>query len=224
MWGLTLRGWSLLALIGIGGACLAPEGAAAADLVLGAPGAATTLTAPPEAQAILNDADGAGGGELSLQFTPRNPLLLLLGDTPEPASEPTTLRLQLGSSSDIADRLGVIEGGTVESGPGGTAALEIGGALHWSDWAVGSAYTRTRLFGGDADLISASLGYGRMTARLAYGESTRPQSSPSDVLLFSTDLAAWSWLSLEGDLALSSSPTGDEDSMAAGRLGIRLHF
>jgi hypothetical protein len=224
MLGLTLRGWSLLALIGIGGACLAPEAAAAADLVLGAPGAAGTLTAPPEAQAILNDADGVGGGELSLQFTPRNPLLLLLGDTPEPASEPTTLRLQLGSSSDIADRLGVIEGGTAESGPGGTAALEIGGALHWSDWSVGSAYTRTRLFGGDADLISASLGYGRMTARLAYGESTRPQSPPSDVLLFSTDLAAWSWLSLEGDLALSSSPTRDDDSMAAGRLGIRLHF
>jgi hypothetical protein len=44
-----------------------------------------------------------------------------------------------------------------------------------------------------------------------------------DVLMLSTDLAATSWLSLESDVAVGSRPD-EEESVAVGRLGVRLNF
>ena len=79
--------------------------------------------------------------------------------------------------------------------------------------------------------MSASLGYGRVSAELSYGQSETGQGAPNDVLMLSTDLAAWSWLTLESDLAVGSRQSavdGDRASnrepVAAGRFGLRLNF
>ena len=59
------------------------------------------------------------------------------------------------------------------------------------------------MLGESVDLMAATLGYGRITAELAYGQSESIEGPPQEVLMLSTDLAAWSWLTLESDLALA---------------------
>ena len=79
--------------------------------------------------------------------------------------------------------------------------------------------------------MAATLGYGRVRAELAYGQSQAATGVPQDVLMLRTDLAAWSWLTLESDLALGSrsanvdgSHDRNRDAVAAGRFGLRLNF
>lgn len=161
---------------------------------------------------------------LSLQFTPRNPLSVLFGE-PDPAAaeqQPAELRLSLAR-----DENGYGRWSALDASPAGDAgrSLEIGGALHWSDWSLGSAYTRAPLFGGDADMVAATVGYGRMSARLAFGQTERADRAEDlDVLMLSTDLAAWSWLTLETDLAMGTPEDSSREPLAAGRFGIRLNF
>ncbi|MFO1067391.1 MAG: hypothetical protein U1E14_02600 [Geminicoccaceae bacterium] len=159
-------------------------------------------------------------------FTPRNPLSLLFGDG-EGAETLAPIRVTLSAVSDpsVGQRLASL-GGAPDQGdvaPDSAGALEVGGALQWSDWTLGSGYTRAPLFGGEADLMSASVGYGKLQASLAYGQSER-QSDQLDVLMFSTNLDALSWLSVESDIAVGSPPESDREPMAAGRVGIRLNF
>jgi hypothetical protein len=103
--------------------------------------------------------------------------------------------------------------------------------MHWSDWTIGGGLGRAQVLGTDLDLMSASLGYGRVTAEIALGQSDASSvRQPRDVLMLSTDLAAWSWLTLESNLAVGSPPgvEGDRDRsrepVAAGRFGLRLNF
>jgi hypothetical protein len=110
-------------------------------------------------------------------------------------------------------------------------ALTVGGAMRWSDWSVGGGLGRAQILGDNVDLMAATLGYGRLTAELAYGQSESIEGPPKEVLMLSTDLAAWSWLTLESDLALGSrSGTVDgerernREPVAAGRFGLRLNF
>jgi hypothetical protein len=42
--------------------------------------------------------------------------------------------------------------------------------------------------------------------------------------MLSTDLAAWSWLTLESDLAVGTSEHRADEGLAVGRLGVRLNF
>ena len=57
------------------------------------------------------------------------------------------------------------------------------------------------------------------------------EGAPRDVLMLSTDLAAWSWLTLESDLAVGLAPGAvdgqrdrNREPVAAGRFGLRLNF
>lgn len=160
---------------------------------------------------------------VSFDFTPRNPLSLLFDDAAPDLTKPAELRLGIARDPVVSSRFMSL-GSTDEARvpPGG--ALEIGGALHWADWVIGSAYSKAPLFGGEADLVSATLGYGRLHARLGYGQTDRQQADTLDVLTLSTDLAAWSWLTLETDLAVGASEDRETESLAAGRLGVRLNF
>ena len=77
--------------------------------------------------------------------------------------------------------------------------------MRWSDWSVGGGLGRAQVLGESVDLMSATLGYGPVTAELAFGQSEpMAGAEPQDVLMLSTDLAAWSWLTLESDLAVGS--------------------
>ena len=102
--------------------------------------------------------------------------------------------------------------------------------MRWSDWSIGGSLGRAQILGADVDLMAASLGYGRVAAEIAYGQSdatAATTTAPRDVLMLSTDLAAWSWLTLESDFALGSNPAAERDRgqdrepVAVGRFGLR---
>lgn len=206
------------------------------------PAGAEALSVGP----LLNSvevAHGAGAGDgdmverfetrrsaasMSFDFTPRNPLSLLFDDAVSEVTspgEPAELRIGVARDSIRASRfaaLGTEDGSADPDGLG--SVLEIGGALHLADWVIGSGYAHAPLFGGEADLVSATLGYGPVQARLSFGQAERQRADTLDVLTLSTDLAAWSWFTLESDLAVGSADDRADESLAAGRLGIRLNF
>jgi hypothetical protein len=162
---------------------------------------------------------------LRLGFTPRNPLSLIFGSTDEAEDASAELELSVSRDGVQAERFAALQtgAGAVEAGAA-PRTLEIGGALRWADWVVGSGYTRARLFGGDADLVSATLGYGPVRAQLALGQAGGRAADDLEVLMLSTDIAAWSWLTLESDLALGAGERRTDETQAVGRLGIRLSF
>jgi hypothetical protein len=138
-----------------------------------------------------------------------------------------------GGSVDPVDRfgLGTSHDAWRASTTGSPAALTVGGAMRWSDWSLGGGLGRAQVLGENVDLMAATLGYGRVTAEIAYGQSEATAGAPQDVLMLSTDLAAWSWLTVESDLALGSRSGGiasdrarDREPVAAGRFGLRLNF
>ena len=91
-------------------------------------------------------------------------------------------------------------------------------ALRWSEWSVGGGFARTALMGGEADLMSAIVGYGSLTASLGYGEASRRRAAADGRVTLTRILAATSWLSLESVVAVDSRPD-EEESVAVGRLG-----
>ena len=201
--------------------------AAADELVVGGYGAGAPVGfgsdgTGQDAPASYGPGDGSG---VVLDFTPRG------GGLFEPDQDDGTPRMRFGLS--VAGAL-VDEPNAFESGAAATPSwltepevglgeLSIGGALRWSEWSVGGGFARTALMGGEADLMSATVGYGSLTASLGYGEASGVEFRPMDVLMLSTDLAATSWLSLESDVAVGSRPD-EEESVAVGRLGVRLNF
>jgi hypothetical protein len=223
----VVRGWWALALVvgGLGWAVEArAESLVAGDLLDFADRAAF---AGAEDELSLDRFEASREAALlNLPFTPRNPLSLIFGAAEPEADAAGELRVGVTQSRTRLERLASLRLG----GDGGPEAgeaprtLEIGGALHWSDWVIGSGYARATLFGGDAEMLSATLGYGRVQARLAYGQAETGASDGLDVLMLSTDLAAWSWLTLESDLAFGAREDRADEGLAVGRLGIRLNF
>lgn len=217
---------SVLLAAGVIGLAAAPA-AQALELVPGGYGANIGAIVDP---AIGNGAAPAGpvldegAAGMTLDFTPRY-------DPGSASSEAPGMHLDLtvrGGDSSL-DRLGLgQESPSLQ--PGGYGAdrtsMMVGGAVRWADWSLGGGVGRAAFMGKDMDLLSASVGYGRLSAELSLGQASDYQKSRGDVMMLSTDLAAWSWLTLESDLALGSAPNEDRDdgSVAAGRLGLRLNF
>jgi hypothetical protein len=205
-------------------AALSPRPASAVELAAGGYGLETYADGP-----AANDAAGLvpgpveAGSAVVLDFTPRGGLIASGRSDDQPR-----LRLELdiaGGTVDPNDPLA--EGPTTRPSwlvdpQGRLGALSVGGALRWSDWSLGGGLARTALFGGEADLMSASVGYRSLTASLSYGQAQRSDLAPLGVLMLSTDLAASSWLKLESNLAVGSDR--ESDSVAVGRVGIRLNF
>ena len=217
-------------LLGLTVACaaaLASTPVAALELVPGGYGAdwGSSSLASPHADGRL-DLRSEGFAGVSLDFTPRHGAGLLTGAPGEPGPQ---LDLVVRGGSPALDRLGLgaeasalHPGGRRKSG----TSLIVGGAMHWADWTLGGGIGRADFLGTDVDVLSATVGYGRLNAEISFGQSTDYQSAPSDVLMLSTDLAAWSWLTLESDLAVGSTPSADrqDESVAVGRFGLRLNF
>ena len=217
-------------LLGVCGVGLPVAGARALDLVAGGYG-----TAPIEQQegdtSSLELSQPAPESGMTLDFTPRSDAGLWMkpGGADEPSfslgltarGTPETLdRLSLGTSYDAL-------GSGVRSWP--PSALTVGGAMRWSDWSLGGGVGRAQVLGEDVSVMSAVLGYGRFSAGIAYGQAGSNQGTAGNVVMLSTDLATWSWLTLESDLAVGSHQAGvdrerEAEPVAAGRFGIRLNF
>lgn len=211
-----------------------PSHVDALELVPGGYGAAPATAAPVDDGHI--DVGGATEApSMALEFTPRGSTGLW-SNPKDAAAGSSGLRFDL-TVSGHPGALGGLGVGAASDGvrdPGRGAApsaLTVGGAMRWSDWSVGGGLGRARVLGEDVDVMSASLGYGRISAALSYGQSDTGQGQPNDVLMLSTDLAAWSWLTLESDLAVGSRQSAvdgerarSRESVAAGRFGLRLNF
>lgn len=214
-------------LLVAGAVAVAALPARALELVPGGYGAGATIVdtaalAPGERFEIDRSAGAAG---MSIDFTPRHAASALVGG---PEQIGPQLEFTVRGGDMALDHLGLVEGESVLH-PGSRkrrSSLTVGGAMRWSDWTIGGGIGRAEFMGTDVDLLSASLGYGRLSAEIAFGQSSDYQAQSRDVLMLSTDLAAWSWLTLESDLALGSRATleHEDESVAVGRFGLRLNF
>lgn len=189
----------------------------------------------PAASAPLGMAGASAAPGLSLEFTPRGSVSALSGSDVVDVDVPT-LRFDLTVRANAAQAtLPLANDTSHDAFRANTAApqssLTVGGAMRWSDWSVGGGLGRAHVLGEDVDLMAATLGYGRVSAEIAYGQAQPTAGVPQDVLMFSTDLAAWSWLTLESDLAVGARGASvdrpedrNRDAVASGRLGLRLRF
>jgi hypothetical protein len=206
----------------------------------GGQGAAGAQAGPGDERLAFGNSDGDASAGLALDFTPRHGTGLWQGEAGAADADPglrfdLTIRETPGA---MFDQLGFGTGRRAfgdGADPAGQTGLTVGGAMRWSDWSIGGSLGRAQILGADVDLMAASFGYGRVTAEIAYGQSdtavATTATAPRDVLMLSTDLAAWSWLTLESDFALGSNPAADGDRghqdrepVAVGRFGLRLNF
>ncbi len=164
--------------------------------------------------------------ELRMGFTPRagSGVLLAPGGETAPALD---LRLGLAPATDGLDRLeglGVTQPAVPLGAPAGEtgSGLSIGGALAWSGWTIAGSWTSASLVRGELEVWTGRIGYGPLTARLGYGQEAALGRVEREHWLFGTDLATWPWLTLEGDLAVTTQ--GDREPTTAGRIGLRLKF
>ncbi|MCL6608595.1 MAG: hypothetical protein K6T74_10935 [Geminicoccaceae bacterium] len=206
---------------------LGVTGAQAAGLraggVLNEAGEVVLLTELPRGPAA---GPGLATGELRFGFTPRAGSSLLLGAGEEPGRG---LGLELGVAPAGAV-LGRLEGLGLAALPRPFGApaddtgsgLSIGGALAWSGWTVGGNYATGVVAGSQLDLWTGRVGYGPLTARLGYGQEATLGRVERELWLFGTDLVTGSWLTLEGDLAVTTRPDREPDTV--GRIGLRLNF
>lgn len=219
-------------LIGLQRACVAVAialvgagQAAAVELQAGGYGTIVQAVQPAGSLSMHSSyPDDAGQAGITMDFTPRASGTLFTRK-----SEPADLRLSVGVrnswDSDLRlDTMGLSDG--VSGGYGRQSGDEnhtmaVGGALLVEDWQISGGFGRTPLLGVDSDVVSAGVSYGPMAARLVYGQ-VLTEDLERDVVMFSTDLAAWSWLTLQSDVAISE--TEQQESVAVGRLGVRLHF
>jgi hypothetical protein len=216
----------VLACVGL----IAP--AHALELVPGGYGTVSE-TSSPDAPAPVGAGSSSGVPGLSLEFTPRASVSPW-SNSPDGDSPPLQFGLTVrasAASTAMPAASDTSHDALRASTTANPSSMTVGGAMRWSDWSVGGGLGRAHVLGEDVDLMAATLGYGRIRAEIAYGQSQPTGGVPQDVLMLSTDLAAWSWLTLESDLAVGSRSANmdgarerNRDAVAAGRFGLRLNF
>jgi len=173
----------------------------------------------------------AGAGGLTLDFTPRASGSLFGPSTAfdDTRSMSVSLGIERGygqklrlGSIGLGDQGRLLHLGDFGSDDDSTSGLALGGAFSLNEWQLTGSVGRASLLGESADLFAAGIGYGPVNARLVYGHVPRAGSAGGDLLMLSTDLAAWSWLTLEGDVAVSDTLV--DDPLTVGRIGVRLNF
>ena len=205
---------------------MSASNAQAVDLQAGGYGASETELAPESRLKLrsgyLADSETAG---ITLDFTPRaSGSLFTTAEQVRPSPMAVSVGLHDHWDSDLRlDTVGLTSGhfGQQADHSSDTQSLAVGGALLIEDWRLSGGVGKAPLLGVDSDVMSAGISYGPMTARLVYGQVLK-QDEQTDVVMFSTDLAAWSWLTLQSDVAISE--TDQQESTAVGRLGVRLQF
>ena len=206
---------------------LGTSSALAADMVSGGYGADVESYAPNADLAMRSRsfASSADASELTLEFTPRASGLLF--SRPAAPSDDPELSFSFDFKGSYDRELRFDSIGLSRTAAGSDAelgeGLALGGALQYDQWQLSGSLGRANLLGNSADVVAAGIGYGPLNARLVYGSVPETTGgTEGDLLMFSTDLAAWSWLTLQGDVAVSD--TIADEPLTIGRVGIRLHF
>ncbi len=158
-------------------------------------------------------------GTLSFDFTPRQSGSMFGAVT----SRIPAKRLVIGSGvNDPAALRGDFTSVGLAEDDDAENRFSIGGALEFESFRVLGGYSRVDLMGRPSDIIAAGVDYGRITAKLGFGQTDDSESDSSDVVMFTTDLSALSWLTLESNVAFGSDER--DESVTAGRIGLRLDF
>jgi hypothetical protein len=201
---------------------LGVQSAVAMDLVPGGYGAETGGSLPSTPLAMQQQfSSSAGNAGLTLDFTPRASGSLF--SRPSAASDDDTMSFSLGLQGGYSEELRLDSIGVTGLSDDASEGLALGGALSFNEWELSGSVGRANLLGSDADVFAAGLGYGRLNARLVYGHVPETTGNVGgDLLMLSTDLAAWSWLTLQGDVAVSE--TLADEPLTVGRIGVRLNF
>ncbi len=201
---------------------LGAQSAVAMDLVPGGYGVEVDGFLPATPLAMQQQFDSStGNAGLTLDFTPRATGSLF--SRPSTVASEDTMSFSLGLQGAYSEQLRLDSIGVTGLSDDASEGLALGGALSFNDWQLSGSVGRANLLGSDADVFAAGLGYGRLNARLVYGNVPETTSSVGgDLLMLSTDLAAWSWLTLQGDVAVSETLT--EEPLTVGRIGVRLNF
>jgi hypothetical protein len=193
------------------------------DLVAGGYGVDVERYAPPASLSMrsmnFSSTAGAGSAGLTFDFTPRASGSLF---SPSAGDPEAPVSLSLGIQERYGDQLRLDTMGLGGSSVSTLEGLAIGGAFSVNEWHLSGSMGRANLLGDEADVFSAGVGYGPLNARLVYGTVPQATGAERDVLMFSTDLAAWSWLTLQGDVAVSD--TLADEPLTVGRIGLRLNF
>lgn len=165
------------------------------------------------------EASGSGAPASEMAFTPRASGSLFALDDGDAADADFHLTVKGHESWMDGSRLGKL--GLIEGDVGTESDLMIGGGLGYDAFEIIGGLGRATMMGTDADLLAAGVAYGPLSARLVVAQTVEPED-PRDVVMFSTDLAAWSWLTLQGDVAFSE--TLEREPLTVGRVGFRLNF
>ena len=206
---------------------LGTSSALAIDMVSGGYGADVESYAPNADLGMRSRplASSLGGSGLTLEFTPRASGFLFSRPTVRSDASDLSFSFDFQSAYDRKLRFDSIglSGSSAGSGSELGDGLALGGALRYDDWQLSGSLGRANLLGNSADVVAAGIGYGPLNARLVYGSVPETTGgTEGDLLMFSTDLAAWSWLTLQGDVAVSD--TLADEPLTIGRVGIRLNF
>ncbi|MCB9943658.1 MAG: hypothetical protein H6851_08590 [Geminicoccaceae bacterium] len=218
-----LRRLAIVACVVLGVAASGPASVRAMEMVAGGFGSdPSEFFVPPSAGLHSRFVEGASRSAIGVgEFTPRGSILGTGGG----ASRGNDFGLSLGIDTSWLDRLQRPLASAPTTGLYGVGSMLVGGGLKVSDIGVMGGFGRTRLFGATTDMVAAGLSYGRVNARVAFGQpgaASAGDGSVRDVMMFSTDLAAWSWLTLEGDVAVGT--VAEDGDQAVGRVGVRLQF
>ncbi|GBD41139.1 hypothetical protein HRbin39_00517 [bacterium HR39] len=187
---------------------------AALAMAFGATAASAARLVPggyaADPQVLPGEAADAGEPTFVLEFTPRTAVGLLLESDEH-------LRLRTG-------RLGLPDA-AVTSLPAPSEprrGLVLGGALQTGGLLVGGYYARAELFGAPADVLAARVRYGAVEAELGVVSQPEGPTDPYRLFTLGAAFAATPWLAVESDLAVGRR--GEDEPLAAGRIGIRLDF
>ena len=119
-------------------------------------------------------ADGGGGGTLRLSLVP---------------ADDTRSRLE---NLDLAFRPALDTGRAARLE---ADAVELGGAFEFRGWSLGGSLVELSDLDGDTRIYGATLGYGPVAARLAFGRADRAtDTGDREIWQFSNNLPARSWL------------------------------
>ncbi len=192
-------------------------GGAAAELKLG--GYAVEPPADAGAPASAPETVAPVEPDMTLNFTPRMSGTLYNARPDGGSNEGLRLAMGLDEHWTSVERMGALG---FDYDRTDKDEMMLGGALVLDRLAITTGLGRTKLFGTSADLVGAGFSYGPLSARVLLGEGGPEASVERDIMMFSTDLNPYPWLSFQGDVALSEDD--DEESQAVGRLGVQLRF
>ena len=192
-------------------------GAAAAELKLG--GYAAPPSAEPPAAPAVPETVPPVEPEMTLSFTPRMSGTLYNARPDGAAGEGLRLAMGLDEHWTSVDRMGALG---FDYDRANKDEMMLGGALVLDQLAITTGLGRTKLFGTSADLVGAGFSYGPLSARVLLGEGSPEAHVERDIMMFSTDLNPYPWLSFQGDVAVTDDD--DQEAQAVGRLGVQMRF